>query len=260
MKINIIVSVMVLIASLLSLDLIAQEKELPNIAISDLVGQGIEQSQAIVVTEQLRAELLKSGKLRIIERSQMQEILKEQGFQKAGCTSDECAVEIGQILGVKNIIVGTIGIAGSYTLLAVRVLDAATGAVTTSETVKTKGGIDNLLEKGIQDVAQKVLAEFLGEPAAVQPARKSEKSNKTLSKKAATPPEKQIKKSNETLGEEAVLQPEKQSKKSKGRKRALIFGGIGAVVVGGGVAAIILFNDTNKEPITLNNVEIDLPW
>jgi TolB-like protein len=221
MRINTFVSVMIIIVSLLYGELFSQENSLPNIAISDLIGQGVEQSEAVIVTEQLQTELLKSGKLRIIERSQMQEILKEQGFQQTGCTSDTCAVEIGQILGVKNIIVGTLGIAGSYTVLAVRVLDVATGAVTTSETVKTKGGVDNLLEEGIQEVAHKVLAGFLGEPAALPPGQ--------------------------------------QSGKLKAGKKALLWGGIGAVVIGGGVAALIILNDTNKDPIILNNVEIDLP-
>ena len=62
----------------------AQQKTIPQIAVSDLIAQGVNQSEANVVTEQLRAELLKAGHFRIIERSQMQEILKEQGFNKPG--------------------------------------------------------------------------------------------------------------------------------------------------------------------------------
>jgi TolB-like protein len=205
-----------------SVQLFSQETPLPNIAINDLVGQGIDQSAANVVSEQLRAEFLKSGKFRIIERSQMQEILKEQGFQQAGCTKDECAVEIGQILGVRYITVGTIGVAGSYTILSVRLLDVQTGTVVAFETMQTKHGIDNLLENGIKEVSSKILTGFFGKTAAL---------------------------------------PAKADKKSKGLKRFFIVGGLGVAVVGGGVAAVFLLSNSNSNgnQLSTNNVEIDLP-
>ena len=125
----------------------AQQKTIPQIAVSDLLAEGVKQSEANVVTEQLRAELQKTGSFRIIERSQMQEILKEQGFQQTGCTTDACAVQVGQMLGVNDIVVGTLGIAGSYTVLAVRIIDVQTGEVMANETVKTSG-IDKMIESG----------------------------------------------------------------------------------------------------------------
>jgi ankyrin repeat protein len=137
----------------------SQQKTIPQIAVSDLIGQGINQSEVNVVTEQLRAELLKAGHFRIIERSQMQEILKEQGFQQTGCTTDACAVQVGQMLGVSDIVVGTLGIAGSYTVLAIRILDVQTGEVLVNETVKTNG-IDKMIEGGICEAASKLVASF----------------------------------------------------------------------------------------------------
>jgi hypothetical protein len=38
----------------------------------------------------------------------MEKILAESSFQQTGCTSSECAVQIGKILNVKHMIVGSL--------------------------------------------------------------------------------------------------------------------------------------------------------
>jgi len=107
---------------------------------------------------------MENSRVRLIERSQMQEILKEQGFQQSGCTSDACAVEIGQLLGVRNMVIGTVGTAGSYTVVSVRALDVRTGEVAVYETIRTKGGIDKVLEEGVTRAARKLVGGLFGEP------------------------------------------------------------------------------------------------
>lgn len=126
------------------------------LAVSDLDAQGVKKSEASVISEQLRVELSKSNRIRLIERSRMKEILKEQGFQQSGCTNDACAVEVGQLLGVKNIVIGSIGMAGSYTLLSVRIIDVATGEIVINESVRTRGGIDKMLENGVQQASSRL--------------------------------------------------------------------------------------------------------
>ena len=44
----------------------------------------------------------------------MEDILKEQGFQQTGCTSDECVVEVGKIIGVQQMVGGSISKVGNY--------------------------------------------------------------------------------------------------------------------------------------------------
>ncbi|MDD5675201.1 MAG: CsgG/HfaB family protein [Chitinivibrionales bacterium] len=94
-----------LFCGLLSLNLFAagdSTQTKTNIAVSDLTGQGIDASTAAVISDRLRSELFNTGMVSVLERSQMQEILKEQGFQQTGCTSDQCAVETGQLLGLNT--------------------------------------------------------------------------------------------------------------------------------------------------------------
>jgi curli biogenesis system outer membrane secretion channel CsgG len=69
---------------------------------------GVTENEALSLTDALRSELGKSGKYQVMERSQMDDILKEQGFQQSGaCDEASCAIEIGKILAVNFIGVGT---------------------------------------------------------------------------------------------------------------------------------------------------------
>ena len=68
-----------------------------TVAILDFEGRGISQLEAQTLTDRFRTALASAGALRLVERQMMEEVLQEQGFQQTGCTSDECAVEVGQL-------------------------------------------------------------------------------------------------------------------------------------------------------------------
>ena len=40
----------------------------------------------------------------------MEQILVEQGFQQSGCTTNECMVEVGKLIGVEKIVSGSISV------------------------------------------------------------------------------------------------------------------------------------------------------
>lgn len=88
---------------------IPDEKTKVSLAITGLISKNIEKSHAYILTDKLRGELIKTNKFSIVERQEMDEILKEQGFQQTGCTSKECAVEIGQLIGVRLVLIGSVG-------------------------------------------------------------------------------------------------------------------------------------------------------
>ena len=60
------------------------------------------------VTELVEAALHESGRYRIVERRQIEEILKEQGFGSSGSVSAATAAKIGRILGVQRLVMGTV--------------------------------------------------------------------------------------------------------------------------------------------------------
>ncbi|MFC1481988.1 PEGA domain-containing protein [Candidatus Neomarinimicrobiota bacterium] len=126
-------------------------------AILDLDGRGISSSEAASLTDRLRSELVRTGRITVVERGQMERVLAEQDFQMAGCTSDECAVEVGQLLGVTEMVAGSIGKVGSTFSLDIRVINVATGVITNSIIRDYRGEIDGLLAE------MRVLAEDLAD-------------------------------------------------------------------------------------------------
>ena len=116
-----------------------------SMAVLDLDARGISVVEAASLTDRLRSELVKTGLVTIVERGAMEQILREQDFQMAGCTSDECAVEVGQLLGVTQMLAGSIGKVGSTYSIDLRLVDVATGKIVKSVTHDYRGAIDDLL-------------------------------------------------------------------------------------------------------------------
>lgn len=115
------------------------------VAILDMEGLGISALEAQTLTGRMRTELVSTGAVTVVERGQMQEVLEEQGFQQTGCTSAECAVEVGKLLGVSNMVTGSIGKIGQSYTIDVRMFSVQTGAITKSVNRTYRGEIDGLI-------------------------------------------------------------------------------------------------------------------
>ncbi|NLG17301.1 MAG: hypothetical protein GX556_08245 [Fibrobacter sp.] len=132
----------------------AQKK---NIAINTLSANGITPQEVSVMTDVLISNLGKTGTFQVLERSKMDEILKEQGFQKSGiCNESSCALEMGQLLGVELIGLGNIGLVGKTYAVSVRMVEVKTGKVVIDVNEFFKGSRDDLMTKIIPSIAQKI--------------------------------------------------------------------------------------------------------
>ena len=88
-----------------------------TVAVLDFEGQGISVQEVKTLTERIRSEIGNTNAVRLIERKAVDKIMAEQGLQQSGCTSDECASEVGKLLGVQFMISGSIGLVGdTYTI------------------------------------------------------------------------------------------------------------------------------------------------
>ena len=124
----------------------------PTAAVLDFEGSGITTQEAQVLTQRLGSELVQTEALIMVERNQMSEIMEEQGFQQSGCTTAECAAEIGALLGVQKMITGSFGkIGNSYTIEA-RMFTVESGETEKTVSKTYKGEVDGLLPQ-IQIVA-----------------------------------------------------------------------------------------------------------
>lgn len=119
---------------------------LPNIAVATLESRGVNAEEVGVIADNLASKLQQSGKFRVMERSQMQQILKEQSFQQSGaCDQGQCAVEMAKLLGIDRIMIGSVGKVGSTYSLSLRLVDVATGEALRSSARTRKGSIDEVL-------------------------------------------------------------------------------------------------------------------
>jgi TolB-like protein len=229
---------MKLISSVLSLLLLLQTSVLAvevtegrmTVAVTDLQAQGVTQSDAAVISEQLRYQLYHLGSFTVLERNQMENILKEQGFQQTGCTSEQCAVEMGQLLGVKQIITGSIGKVGSYSILNVRFIDVATGKIVFNESEQIKGSIEEVLDKSLKNIVDKIRVAYNVTPEPKQAAPAAQGGAQT------------------------------QSKPKSKTGTIVLIASLSAVVVGGVVVAAVLFGK-KKEPggEPAPNVDVVIP-
>ena len=129
----------------------AEDKQI-KIAVFELIPQGVEQSAAGMITDRLRNELLSVNDLNCIERSQMQQIFKENGVQELDCSTNECAIKIGKLLEVSYAIVGKIGKIGEMYTLHLRIIEVETGKITFSVNKDCKGSIETVFTTTTREV------------------------------------------------------------------------------------------------------------
>ncbi len=124
-----------------------------TIAVMELDGLGISETESKIITVRLRTSLINTGKYVVLEREKMEDILLEQGFQLSGCTSNECVVEAGQLLGVKQIIAGSVGKIGNIFTITVRIIDVQSGEIIKTATVDCNCKIETFLTESIKKAA-----------------------------------------------------------------------------------------------------------
>lgn len=115
-----------------------------TIAVLDFEAKNISQETAEAVTDLLRTELFNTGRFQVVERDQIRRIIDEQHFQTTGLTDADQAVEIGRLLNVQAIMVGTVNRLGNTHFVNTRLISVRTGLVVIAESVKSSGGEENL--------------------------------------------------------------------------------------------------------------------
>lgn len=128
--------------------------QVPSAAVFPIQARGVDSNSVRIIEDALSDALLQTGKLRLLERSQMEAILKEQGFQETGaCDASECAVKVGKLLGIQKGVVGSLGLLGRTWVFNARIIDIGTGELLLSSQRSLTGEIDNALTDLVPQVA-----------------------------------------------------------------------------------------------------------
>jgi len=135
-------------------------QRIPLVAIGDMCSQGISAGDAAIISDNLATRLQQTGKVRVMERSQMQQILREQNFQASGpCDQGQCAVEMGRVLGIDQMVVGSVGLVGHTYSVNLRLIAVSTGEALHSSSRNQKGTIDQVLTELIPQAARQLTGE-----------------------------------------------------------------------------------------------------
>lgn len=118
---------------------------LPRIAVLEFEGRGISETEAGPLTDRFRGELVRTNAFVVLSRDNMEEILREQAFQLSGCTSTECAVEVGKILNSQKIVVGRIGRVGKTYTVDISFIDVESSRIEKSFNRDYVGEVDGIL-------------------------------------------------------------------------------------------------------------------
>lgn len=100
--------------------------------ILDFTAQGVSESDAQVVGALFRGEMVHSRFFQVLDRRNMESILKEQAFQNSGCTDSTCAVAIGRLLNVEVMAYGSLSRLGSSYFIQAEMVNVETGKIVLS--------------------------------------------------------------------------------------------------------------------------------
>tara|TARA_B100000315_G_scaffold167006_1_gene155559 strand:- start:641 stop:2044 length:1404 start_codon:yes stop_codon:yes gene_type:complete len=120
-------------------------REKITVAVLDFDPRGISTLEAQSLTDRFAAELNNTEEVILVDRRAMNEVLDEQGFEAQGCTSEECAAEVGALLGVKYMVNGSVGRIGDTFTIDAKMFFVATGVAERTKSKTYAGPVDGLI-------------------------------------------------------------------------------------------------------------------
>ena len=127
------------------------------IAVVDFMGNNVSDGDCKALTNRLATELFNTKHFKVIEREMMEQIIEEQGFQQSGCTTNECIVEVGKLIGVERIIGGSISQVGNVFSVSARIVNVETGEIENTAIYDHMGNIGELLTSGMKKIAYELI-------------------------------------------------------------------------------------------------------
>jgi TolB-like protein len=131
-----LLGVFTVILFLIPLSLFSQQKN--TIAVLDFTyPYGIEDFEAEQISEIIRTQIIITGEFTVLEKSQVDALFHEAGFQLSGMVNEDTIIDIGNILHADYIITGSIARLNEDIVITSRFVSAATGINIFAEKLST---------------------------------------------------------------------------------------------------------------------------
>jgi TolB-like protein len=119
------------------------------------------------IPELLLTDLALSKKLTLVERTRLQEVMKELKLSLSGAIDSTTALKIGQLAGAQALILGSIIKAGNTFRIDVRLTDVTTGKITLAEKIQWTSEDDII--NNIDQLAIRIIKKLTNEDVAIGP-------------------------------------------------------------------------------------------
>ncbi len=123
--------------------------------------EGMGRKTAELLSEIVRTYLTDQPYFIVVDRSNMNLILKEQGFQLSDCTGSECSVRVGRLLGVEKMVIGSLGRLGEAFIVTLQVIDVETARIETAVEGKCDTCEPEDLPEMVKECAHRLVKKFL---------------------------------------------------------------------------------------------------
>ena len=128
------------------------------LAVLELEGKGIEQDEAGSLSDRLSTLLFETGRYDVISRDMMAQTELKLKLDSIGCIGDDCYVEAGKLLNVKQVVGGSITLVDSTYTVSVKIMNVETGEIIKTATYDTQENLDKVLSVGAQSLVSQLTA------------------------------------------------------------------------------------------------------
>ncbi len=111
-----------------------------------------------IISEWLITALVNTGRFEVVERSQLQKVLKEQQMGMTGMVNQETAAKVGELLGVKVIITGSVIQIGNTYDVNARLISVEDGSILKAERIRG-AGLESM-ERMMESLADSLKKDF----------------------------------------------------------------------------------------------------
>lgn len=101
----------------------------PRLAVLSFDTKNVDEATVQALTERVQSRFENSNLYLMVERAKIQQVLQEQAFQLTGTVNDTTAVQVGKILGVSKLVLGSVNRIGGGFEISGRIVDVETGAI-----------------------------------------------------------------------------------------------------------------------------------
>ena len=111
----------------------------PRIGIGEFSGEtegAVKNSVGALASALLTDEFSRSTVFSVIERKDLEAIMKEYSLSLSGLTSEETSPELGELQGVELLLLGSVSEAGGTYIIAARLVEVETGKIVVSSSIK----------------------------------------------------------------------------------------------------------------------------